>query len=42
MTRIFSSSTMNAEMLMEIKAHSEGERERQGVRDDKGRMDEDV
>jgi len=33
-TTIFSSSTMNAEMLKEIKAHSEAEGERRGARGD--------
>ena len=40
-TRIFSSSTMNAEMLKEIKAHCEAG-ERRGVRGDEARMDEDA
>jgi len=33
---------MNAEMLKEIKAHSEAEGERRGARGDEGRMDEDA
>ena len=33
---------MNAEMLKEIKAHSEAEGERRGARGNEGRMDEDA